>query len=147
MSRFKFRFESVEKVRKIELDRQRKRYFEFQKRVQDLQDEQNRLLSVLESEVLRQRSETRIDHLPEVARNFKKIVRGEIAAKDKEILAAKHEVFKERKVLNERLQAKRVMERLREREGEKHDEENRKRESQTMDEVATNLWIYRRHRS
>ena len=144
MKKFHFKLQSVDRVRKIALDQQRKVFFEAQNKVRLLEDERLELIRRLEQEVQRQRAASRLEDLPELSRNFKKVVRAEILKKDKEILSAKHEVFKQRNLMNERLKDKRVMEKLREKEKEKYDEELNKLLSQSMDEAGIRLWIHRR---
>lgn len=144
MKKFHFKLQSVDRVRKIALDQQRKVFSEAQQKVRMLEDERLELIRRLEQEVQRQRAASRLEDLPELSRNFKKVVRSEILKKDQEILSAKHEVFKQRNLMNERLKDKRVMEKLQEKEKEKYDEELNKLLSQSMDEAGIRLWIHRR---
>jgi flagellar FliJ protein len=144
MKKFQFRLQSVDRVRKIALDQQRKVFFEATEVVRKLDEEKDHMLRNLEAEVKRQRAASQLKDLPEISRNYKEVLRQKIAQKEKEILTAKHEVFKQRNIMNDRLKDKKIMEKLRDNEKEKYDAELEKLLSQSMDEVGIRLWIHRR---
>ncbi|TVQ78252.1 MAG: hypothetical protein EA369_07230 [Bradymonadales bacterium] len=144
MKPFRFRFESVDRVRKIALDEQRRAFYRAQSKVQELVDEKNRLLQILEGEVKRQREVVRVDDLPELSRNFKKQLRLKIDEQDAKILTAKQAVYEQRKVLNQRLKDKRIMEILRDKEREKYNEERDSAETRELDDASASIWIFRR---
>lgn len=141
MKKFKFRFQAVERVRKIEMELQAKDLALANQRVNELQQEKEGLEFKLRSERdrLRERtlSEAWGERLVETSRAYQKDLESRIRAKMDEIVEAKQQVVKERKELIERQKKKTAIDKLKEREQERYYEEQRRQETKMLDEVST----------
>jgi flagellar export protein FliJ len=146
LRKFKFKFDAVERVRKIETELQMKELAIALKRQERIDAEIENLSILLADEI--QRARTSIDYrnsdqLSMLSVRYRDNLNQQIQEKKKELLEAKREVVAERRHLIEKSKAEQVIEKLKEKEKEKHDDEIRKEESKINDETASNFWIYR----
>lgn len=147
MKKFKFKFDAVEKVRKIEQERQIKAVAIAQKKVSEIEAQIEKKKNLIQSEIDRIQSlggrDALNEKLRELSIQYREELRQQIVRKNKELLEAKQIEIRERRELVERQKKKKAMEVLREKEQEKYYDESRKSELQEMDEVSSNTWAYR----
>lgn len=147
MKKFKFRFEAVERVRKIETEKQMKELALAIQKQEEIEAQIRDLELKIDNELLRIRDLALRgveDEVRDLSVHFRNHLKSQIRQKREELLRAKHEVLRERKKLIERSKNQKIIEKLKEREKEKHHDELRKIENKEMDEVASNLWSYLR---
>jgi|GEM_PF-4706847 len=148
MKRFKFRFKAVEELRALELERQVKEVALAQRELMRIEAEIENLEARVVNEIKRIQNAPMDDHLNEEVRelsvNFRKEMRRQIALKRQEALEAKRVLILERRKLIERQKKKKAMEILREKDREHYYEEQNRIETREMDEISSNLWIYRK---
>lgn len=147
MKKFKFKFSAVEKVRKIEQERQIKAVALAQKKVSEIEAQIEKKKALIQGEINRIQGVGGKDALNEKLRElsiqYREELRQQIIRKKKELLEAKQIEIRERRELVERQKKKKAMEVLREKEQEKYYDESRKSELQEMDEVSSSTWAYR----
>lgn len=140
MKRFEFRFQSVAKVRKIEMERQARVLAEAQMKVKEIEaqiealkqkneDEVSRLRELaIRGQIPRQMMELSVMYRDQIKRDFKRRLI--------ELREAEAKVREERENLIEKEKARKVMEKVKERDFETYAEERRRLESKTIDEIA-----------
>jgi len=140
VKRFEFRFQSVAKVRKIEMERQARVLAEAQMKVKEIeaqiealkqknQDEVARLQDLaIRGQIPRQMMQLSVMFREQIKRDFKKRLI--------ELREAEAKVREEREKLIEKEKARKVMEKVKERDFENYAEERRRLESKTIDEIA-----------
>ena len=149
MKKFEFRFESVAKVRLIEMERQARALAVAQMKVKKIEDEIAEIWARQDEEVQRQkrviaegRFEEQLVHLSDRFRSGLKKV---LTNKRNELRDAENQVTIERDKLLEKERRRKVIEKVRERDLETYEEERKKDETKIMDEVA-GLALQRSHR-
>lgn len=146
MKKFKFRFDAVERVRKIETELQMKELALAMKRQERLEAEIQNLNLLLQEEIERARSYSEYrnsEQLSILSIHYRDNLNLQIQEKKKELHEAKREVIAERRRLIEKSKAEQAIEKLKEKEKENHYDEFQKEEGKSNDEIASNFWIYR----
>lgn len=148
MKGFQFRFAAVEKVRKVETERQRKKLAEAAQRLEHLEREEKHLLQLITREKSRmhemiQKTGFVDHHFHELSLEYRDQMRLKAREKAHEVLEAKQEVIRQQRVLVEKAKKKMAMEVLREKEEERFYEEQAQAEIKEMDEISSSFWLYR----
>jgi len=141
MKRFQYRFESVAKVRKIEMEKQARVMAEAQLRVKKIQDEMADIARRLDDEVQRLQKVWQSgkweDQLLQISSAFRDGIKKHLVKKKQELREAEAKVEVERRKLIDKERGRQVMEKIRERDYESYLEEKKKDEAKEMDEVAS----------
>lgn len=151
MKKFKFRFEAVEKVRKIEMEKQVKAVslaergvLRIESQIADLEAKLQNELKRLESLVEESRLE---EEMRELSIHFRENVKRVIRQKKHELLEAKQKLIRERRELIERQKKKKALEILRNKEEETYYDELSKMEAKALDESVAQYWVHRRRKA
>lgn len=140
MKRFAFRFQSVAKVRKIEMERQARILAEAQMRVRQIEEEIESIKKMNRLEVERLQSLAGKGQIPAQMMELSVMYREELKREHRRKMIALREaeakVREEREKLIEREKARKVMEKVRERDFENYVEDKRKEENKQIDELA-----------
>jgi flagellar FliJ protein len=144
MKRFAFRFESVAKVRKIEMERQARALAETQLKVKAIEKEIAEIVGTQTDEVQRLQGlalrGALTQQLMELSDKFRKELKRRLNFKRLELRDWENKVREERDKLVEKEKRRKVIEKVREKDFENYQEEKRKDEAKQMDEVASQLW-------
>lgn len=140
MKRFVFRFQSVEKIRKIEMERQARVLAEAQMKVRQIETEVENIKERNRAEVGRLQSLATRGEIPQQLMALSEMYREELKRAHRrkmiELRDAEAKVREERDRLIEKERARKVMEKVRERDFESYVEETRRMEAKTIDEMA-----------
>ncbi len=140
MKRFAFRFQSVAKVRKIEMERQARVLAEAMMRVRQIEAEIESIKEMNRREVERLQELASKGQIPAQMMELSTMYREELKREHKRKMIALREaevrVREEREKLIEREKARKVMEKVKERDFENYVEEKRKEENRQIDELA-----------
>lgn len=147
MKKFQARFLSVEKVRKIELERQIKEMALAQVRAQAIEQEIRSMHERIRLEIERVRKGiTGLSHLEKdmqlISAEYRKTTRAQIDSKRKELMLALQAIERERRKVVEKQKRKKIITKLNEREREEYEENVRREEMRQLDEVGSNNWNY-----
>lgn len=147
MKKFKARFLNLEKVRKIELDRQIKEMALAQRKAQEIELEIRKLHERIRLEIERVRSGlVGFSHLEKdmqlVSADFRKNTRTLIDAKRKDLILALQAIERERRKVVEKQKRKKIITKLNEHERDDYEENIRREEMRQLDEVGSNSWNY-----
>lgn len=143
MSKFKFRFQSVSKVRKIEMEQQAKVLALIMKEVANMKQHIEELRQMERAEV------NRMHHLALKGKFTEQMVHASIAYRDglkQQMREKRNELGKlqlkadeEQKKLLEKEKQKKILDKYEERERERHEQEVKSSERKEMDEIASVL--------
>lgn len=140
MKRFAFRFQSVAKVRKIEMERQARVLAEALMRVRQIEEEIESIKGLNRREVHRLQDLASKGQIPSQMMELSVMYREELKREHKRkmilLREAEAKVREEREKLIEREKARKVMEKVKERDFENYVEEKRKEENKQIDELA-----------
>ena len=144
MNRFAFRFESVAKVRKIEMERQARVLAETQMKLKSIEKQIEEIQRSTESEIERLRKLAlkglMTDQLMIQSDRYRKDLKRQLNFKRLELRDWENKVREEREKLVDKEKRRKVIEKLRERDIEVYNEEKRKDDAKQLDEVASMLW-------
>jgi len=147
LKKFQARFLSVEKVRKIELDRQIKEMALAQRRAQAIEQEIRSMHERIRLEIERVRKGiTGLSHLEKdmqlISADYRRTTRAQIDEKRKELMLALQAIERERRKVVEKQKRKKIITKLNEHEREEYEENIRREEMRQLDEVGSNNWSY-----
>ena len=140
MKTFRFRFASVQKVRRIEMDLQARVLAEAMQELNRIEEKIAALREDYRLEVARLTQEASDRDFSEIHMGSHVHFRDELMRQERRALsereAARQRIEEERKKLIERERRKKVFDKLEERDREIYEKESRKSEQDEMDEVA-----------
>lgn len=143
MNKFKFRFQSVTKVRKIELEQQAKVLALLMKEIADAKTAIDDLKRKDKDEIIRVQALTKkgefVEQIVQISLSYREGLRLQVLQKRREIdqLNSKAEV--ERRKLQEAEKKKKILDKYEEKEREKYEQEARSVDRKEMDEIASVL--------
>ncbi len=148
MKKFKFKLEPVAKLRRLELEQQGKKVAEITNHILQLEKRIHFYNQAKQEEILRIRKEAEnanfASQLGILSRIFQDNLTRQIKLAGDEIRQAQFKLAEERKKLIEKETKKQVIDKLKEKAEEKHDEFYRRIEAHEMDEISSSIWS-RRH--
>ena len=146
MKKFKFRFQAVEKLRRLEMEFQVKEVALAERKLLEIESQIEDRERKLREEVLRLKqiglSEIRNEALKALSSNYREELRRQVKKLKLDALHAKAEVIRERRKLVEKQKKLRAMEVLEEKDKERYYAELNKLETQELDEISSNFWIH-----
>lgn len=145
MKKFKFRFEAVEKVRRIEMEQQIKEVSLAERKVDRIQSE----ISQLDQKIAQERNRVKAaDGMPvlseilhELSINYVENLRRLIKEKKEALLFAQQELIRQRRQLVEKQKKKKAMEVLREKDEARYYEDMERQLQEQMDDISTKFWL------
>ncbi len=141
MERFHFRFASVQKVRRIEMDLQARALAEAMQVVQRIDTEIEQLKKSYQIEVDRLKNKAESASLSQVQMGYQVSYREHLIRLESDAMARRRKALKqveeERQKLIEREQKKKVFDKLEERDREMYEQKLRKYEQIDLDEMAS----------
>jgi len=147
MKRFKFKFEKLETLRQIERDREIQKVAIKEKRVQEILQDIHRIELSSQDELSRIKASVNRGYLDgqdqRLSSTYRKDLKRQLDELRYQLVEAKAEVIRARRILVEKQKSKKVLEKLREKAKERHEEEFEKLEERELDEMASNNWTYR----
>ena len=146
MKKFKFRFQAVEKLRRLEMEFQVKEVALAERKLLEIESQIEDRERKLREEVLRLKQidlrEIRSEALKALSSNYREELRRQVKKLKLDALHAKAEVIRERRKLVEKQKKLRAMEVLEEKDKERYYAELNKLETQELDEISSNFWIH-----
>jgi len=147
LKKFRARFLNVEKVRKIELDRQIKEMALAQRRAQAIELEIRGMHEKIRLEIERVRKGiTGFSHLEKdmqlISADYRKTTRAQIDSKRQELMLALQAIERERRKVVEKQKRKKIITKLNEHERDDYEENIRREEMRQLDEVGSNSWNF-----
>ncbi|PIR22439.1 MAG: hypothetical protein COV44_07685 [Deltaproteobacteria bacterium CG11_big_fil_rev_8_21_14_0_20_45_16] len=146
MKKFKFRFQAVEKLRRLEMEFQVKEVALAERKVLEIESQIEDRERKLREEILRLKqidlSEIRNEVLKALSSNYREELRRQVKKLKFDALNAKAEVIRERRKLVEKQKKLRAMEVLEEKDKERYYAELNRLETQELDEISSNFWIH-----
>jgi flagellar FliJ protein len=140
VKKFKFRLETVAKVRRIEMEQQAKVLALIFQQIAQVKVQIEEFKQLAKEEILRVQTLSNLgnftDQMVLVSLNYREGLKRKVIAKLKEIEALELRAEQEKVILIEKTKRKKVIEKLEEREKEQYELETRKTETKDMDEIA-----------
>ncbi len=144
MKKFQYRFETVAKVRRIEMERQSRIFAETELKVKQIEAEMRELIELQDQEVARLKALANrgeiLEQLVPIYVRYRENLKRTWSKKRNELRDWQKKAEVERLKLVEKETQRKVMEKLREKDFEIYEEERRKEEIKDQDEVASMLW-------
>lgn len=141
MEAFKFRFLSVLKVRRVEMDKQAKNYGLAVQAVQRMRQKIQSIQAQLDAEVRRLRELSNrgqfADQLLDLSRTHRKGLLFDLRRSETQLIDLRNKAEHERLLLVEKQKRVKALEQLEEKEREAYEDEIRKRETKQLDELAS----------
>lgn len=148
MKAFQFRFRTLGKVRKLQTDLQAKIVSEIELKIAKAENEIQDLYNKEADEVRRLQDlsfqANFADQLSFLSKHFRDEIHREISRKQKEILDLRIRLDEERKILIQKEQKKKIIEKLEDKERAAYADAYNREETKELDEVGTASWS--RHR-
>ena len=146
MKKFKFRLETAAKVRRIEMEQQARALAAAALQVQRKKEEIENYIQSVVSEVKRVKDLTDAgefsSQLLDVSSEYRAGLKFKIRTAREELAELEKKAEEERLLLVEKEKKRRILEKYKEREQERYEQEYKKWETAQLDEMASNLWFY-----